>query len=790
MGETKFQAEIERFDTLYVASLYVSHAAVRSHSWDELLKDVVRVLVDVGKFAMAFVSWLDPAIDELVPVVRFGDTEGYVDRVRFFTGPGPEGQSSALTAFRAGVPYLCNDLMNDPGTLPWREAAKAAGWRASASFPVSIGGSPRGLLSVYALEPGGFGPYEVTLLQEVTLDLAFARERFEDEERRCQTEAALSASEHRLKLTIDAVGLGTFDGNLLTGKFVWDGHHERIFGFKPGSFDGTYAAFESRIHPDDLHGLNRAVYAARDTRGIYSHEFRILWPDGSEHWVMGRGVFSYSESGQPIRMYGAVLDISEQKRIEAALRQSEEMLRQAVRVSDLGIFDHDHITGAIYWSPEQRAIHGLDPDEPITMLTYKGLTHPGDLARIDAAVKRAHDPAGDGLFDVEQRLLLPDGSIRWTRTRSQTFFAGRVGKWHPVRTVGAVQDITEQKQAAEEQKKLAAMVAMSRDFIGIATLEGQGLYLNRAGMSLVGIESVEEVRKKNVFDFLMDLKVGPEILGTLEREGYWAGETRFRNFRTGEGIIVDTTAFTIRDDDGTPLYIATVTRDIRERKNAEARLQDLTDRLLRLQDDERRRIARDLHDSTGQNLAALKLNLARLENVGLPAGIAAMVSESVALSDKMIAEIRTLSYLLHPPLLDELGLFSAVRAYLDGFSARSGIEVEFSMPENRVRLGRDVELAMFRIIQESLTNVHKHSGSQRCWVGVRFDADQVSLEICDEGVGLPAEVAERYRRGLGTLGVGLAGMQERARQLGGRLKIESSAAGCRVILLLPAGAVA
>lgn len=114
---------------------------------------------------------------------------------------------------------------------------------------------------------------------------------------------------------MDAAGLGTFDWNLRTGRFVCDSHHERIFGFEPGCFGGTYACFENCIHPEDLPGLQRAICAARDTRDTYSHEFRVVWPDGSEHWVFGRGVFSYTGSGKPARMYGAVLDISGQKRI-------------------------------------------------------------------------------------------------------------------------------------------------------------------------------------------------------------------------------------------------------------------------------------------------------------------------------------------------------------------------------------------------------------------------------------------------------------------------------------------
>jgi GAF domain-containing protein len=138
---------------------------VRSRSRQELLDEVVRMLVDAGKFAMALVSWHDPATQELVPVARFGDALGYADRIRVFGDERPEGQGPSGTAFRTATPYVCNDFLNDPRTLSWREAARVSGWRASAAFPILIGGSPRGILSVYAFEPGAFGPDPVELLE-------------------------------------------------------------------------------------------------------------------------------------------------------------------------------------------------------------------------------------------------------------------------------------------------------------------------------------------------------------------------------------------------------------------------------------------------------------------------------------------------------------------------------------------------------------------------------------------------------------------------------------------------
>jgi PAS domain S-box-containing protein len=586
MSDATLQADIQRFGRLYVASSHVSHAVVRSRCRQELLDQVVRLLVDVGEFAMALVSWHDPASGELLPGVRYGDLQGYAERIHMFADETPEGQGPGGTAFRQGVPYVCNDILNDPSTLPWREAAHASGWRASAAFPIPIAGAPRGLLSVYAREAGIFGPDQVELLRQVTLDVAFGLEHLDDLERRRHAEAALSAGEHRLKMAMDAAALGTFDWDLRSGQIVWDGHTEGIFGFEPGGFDGAYASFERCIHPEDLPRLNRAVALARDSRAVFSPELRIVWPDGSEHWILARGEFHFSESGRPHRMYGAVLDITERKRVETALRESEEMLRQAVRVTHIGIFDHDHLTGKIYWSPEQRAMHGLGPDIPVTLDIYIERIHPEDRPRIAAAVKRAHNPTGDGLFDVEHRLLLPDGSVRWTSTRSQTFFEGAGDAQRPVRTVGAITDITNQKRAAEAQQKLAAVVAMSRDFVGIATLEGQVVYLNQAGMDMVGLRSIEEACRKTIFDFVPDAdlaRVRDQLYPALFDVGYWSGESHLRHFQSGSLIDVEITAFQVRDEHNAPINIATVTRDITEKRRAAAEKAALEGQLFQAQ---------------------------------------------------------------------------------------------------------------------------------------------------------------------------------------------------------------
>jgi signal transduction histidine kinase len=209
----------------------------------------------------------------------------------------------------------------------------------------------------------------------------------------------------------------------------------------------------------------------------------------------------------------------------------------------------------------------------------------------------------------------------------------------------------------------------------------------------------------------------------------------------------------------------------------------LSARLLELRDDERRRLSRELHDSVGQYLAAAKMTVAALAN-GRESD--PRFAECINLLDQSLKEVRTLSHLLHPPGLDETGFASAATIYAQEFARRSGLKLKLEIPEPPARLPSSVELALFRVLQESLTNIHRHSKSESAEVTFASTSNYASLSIGDHGVGVPAEVLERFKVS-GTSGVGLAGMRERIRELGGRFEVESSKGGTCVRVSVPLG---
>ncbi|HEY1678682.1 MAG TPA: GAF domain-containing sensor histidine kinase [Candidatus Sulfotelmatobacter sp.] len=212
-------------------------------------------------------------------------------------------------------------------------------------------------------------------------------------------------------------------------------------------------------------------------------------------------------------------------------------------------------------------------------------------------------------------------------------------------------------------------------------------------------------------------------------------------------------------------------------------LRQLSADLMRVQDAERRRIARELHDSTGQYLVAFKMNLARLKEC-LPAGDAQILADSEQLVDQCLSETRTISHLLHPPLLDESGLPSAAKWYLEGFSERSGIEVSLHILDNLGRLPQEVETALFRVLQESLTNVHRHSGSGKVDIAIRLDDGQALITVRDYGRGFSAQQIQDVHNGR-SRGVGLTGLRERIAVLGGLLEVVPAGPGALIKVTLP-----
>lgn len=302
-----------------------------------------------------------------------------------------------------------------------------------------------------------------------------------------------------------------------------------------------------------------------------------------------------------------------------------------------------------------------------------------------------------------------------------------------------------------------------------------------------------------------DVAVGlpGKVLQIAREEGHYQGEG-WRVRKDGSRFWCSVVVTAVRDDSGDVVGFSKITRDMTERKALMDRIQEhaeelektqqnlrrLSAQLLQVQDDERRRLARELHDGAGQILAALNMNLESVHDAikgQVAPQLAQRLAESIRLASQVIKETRTLSYLLHPPLLDEAGLRDALRWFVGGFIERSGIQTELEISPNLSRLSQELEIAIFRIIQEALTNIHRHSGSRKASIHLALQRNEVSLTIKDEGIGVPPAATLEGSSKNRKLGVGVAGMRERVLQLGGQFEIIAGNPGTvvKAVFLLP-----
>jgi len=426
-------------------------------------------------------------------------------------------------------------------------------------------------------------------------------------------------------------------------------------------------------------------------------------------------------------------------------------------------------------------------------LDYTGLTleeeiedptrvvHPEDLPRVMEkwlADMTAGEPSED-----EMRLQGADGEYRWflVRTVPLRDEKGNVVKWY-----GESIDIEDRKRAENLSRTLLDVIPQQ---IWSGPADGTLDYCNEGWRSYMGL-GLEELQGDGWQSMLHPddrervLRAWHDSVanGTPyeQEERHRGADGRYRWFLS-RGV-------PLRDYEGRILRWYGTNTDIEGRKRTEEELLDLSGQLLRSQDEERRRIAQDLHDSTGQNLVALATMLGRL-NKSVPSvgrRSRTLLSECVALSNRCIREVRTLSYLLHPPLLDEAGLEEAIREYVTGFSKRSGIEVKLEMSRRLGRVARDIEQALFRVVQEALTNIQRHSGSQQAKIRIHRNSD-LTLEVSDLGRGVSASAHKGKQKTRFEVGVGILSMQERVKLIGGRLDIVSTDHGTTVRATVPFG---
>jgi PAS domain S-box-containing protein len=408
----------------------------------------------------------------------------------------------------------------------------------------------------------------------------------------------------------------------------------------------------------------------------------------------------------------------------------------------------------------------------------------------DTPARHLRTALESGHINDECRQVRKDGSEFWA-TADVTLLRNEQGQ--PRGYAVITRDITERKQQREqiEHREAQLNAFFSNAPVGLAIIDNNLRFqrINEPFAQLNGLDSRDQVGKP-LKDVIVDLSSQIEpLVRAVARTGEPVLNQEIRGPMPSAPGVTGwwlKSFFPITKDGDVVTQTGIVVQDITGLKRAENAVRRLSGRLLQIRDDERRRLARDLHDSLGQTLTAVKMNLSYLgrDTSCLDERGRNAVTESKELVDSSLKEVRTLSHLLHPPMLDDVGLVSAIRWFANGFSQRSSIEVELDLPRDLPRFPTELETAIFRVVQESLTNVHRHSGSSTAIVRLETEENLLHLYVIDHGRGITIEQLSS-RQENATIGVGLLGMRERLRQLRGELEITSGNQGTSVHAIIP-----
>jgi PAS domain S-box-containing protein len=529
------------------------------------------------------------------------------------------------------------------------------------------------------------------------------------------------------------------------------------------------------IHPEDLPRVMEKWLANMAAGEPYEDEMRLRRADGEYRWFLVRTAPLSDDQGNLAKWYGSSIDIEDRRRAEHDLRRQKEILQT--------IFDN-----------VPAMIGFVGPDGKIKLANREWERTLGwtleEVLRQDLDVFAEMYP--DYKYRQEVLNFVFESNAEWADFRTRVRDGQVIDTtWANVHladgtTIGIGRDITERKRAERESRALIDAIPQQ---IWSGPPGGTLDYCNDRWRSYTGLE-LQDLRgdgwqtmlHPDDRDRVLNAWRESVVNGTPfeQEERHRGADGRYRWF-LARGV-------PLRDEEGRIVRWYGTNTDIEDRKQAEEELRYVSGLLLRLQDEERHRIARDLHDSTGQDLVALATMLGQLRG-SIPSGdrkSRKLLSESKAVADRCIREVRTLSYSLHPPVLDQAGLGDAIRDYLSGFTKRSGIRVELDLSPRLGRMARDVELVLFRVVRESLTNIQRHSGSQQAKIRVTLNS-HLTLEISDFGRGLSASVQKGKDEPRFQVGVGIPSMHERVKLIGGWLDIDSSSRGTTVRVTIPLG---
>ena len=587
---------------------------------------------------------------------------------------------------------------------------------------------------------------------------------------RRRTEQELATANERLHLAMESGSVGGWDYDVKTGKTVLFGMAHAQLGVSPDETSGSRQEFWDRVHAGDRERYLSAIAAAREKKEHFDGEFRVVWRDGTIRWLRTRGRYYYAADGEPERLLGISIDITERKHAEQLLRESEQRLRLATQAGRMYAYDWDITADVVVRSSEHVKILGLTEPLRFPHQEFMDKIHPDDRPRFLATIAglTPENPTGE----VTYRLLASDGAFAWLKSNGHGFFDAE-GKM--LRVIGMVADVTDQKLAEEA---LRTSEELLKTFVknvpaAVAMLDRDMRYLQVSERwSNDYLHGKAQILGRSHYEVFPDM---PDRWKEVHRRALQGETLRAEEDRWDGQDGTHWARWEVRpwkSAEGTVGGILILTEDITRRKQMEEALSDMSRKLIESQEQERARIARELHDDINQRLALVAIGLDQLQekHKDLPSEVRGHVQELQQMTSDISSSVYALSHELYSSIPDSLGLARGMKSWCRDFGERQQMKIDFK-GHDLPRLPQEISSCLFRVLQEAVHNAAKHSGVKRVEAQLQEESGEIHLIVSDSGRGFDVEVVSKG------MGLGLIGMRGRVRLVNGTISIESKPMG-------------
>lgn len=768
---------------VYSLMTNMNQLIVRAKNKEQILNDACRLAVEYGMFRLAWIGIPDEGTRNILPAYQFGDSENYLENICISTDE-PEGTRGPIVrAFNDKVYFVSNDVENDPLLVRWKDSTLAKGFRSFATFPIEVKDKVVAVYNIYSEKKNFFGKTETELLLELAEDISFALEYIELEQER-------QIIEDRYKNIVEKAPIGIYAhlDNVIT--------YINPEGYKILGAD-SYKSIVGKninelIHPDFKEIVDMRLERIRSGKSAAELEEKFIKTDGGEIEVMVSAIPYFHEGKKGAQVF--FRDLTEQKRAQREIIESNERFELITKATNDALWDWDLQTDHVWWNDGFKDLFGYKEEEIGTKISdWEGRIHDDDRKRIVDGMSHAIVSGQEFWFD-EYSFLKRDGSYAYVFDRGY-ILKDADGK--PYRMVGSMLDISFRRKMENELKvseeKWRSLFENSPSIIFTIDRNYRITGINR---SFVSVYDSDQIIGMNGFELIHEdekpavKEIIERVIAEKKAESFTArsSETDNERFYSVQAIPQVKEAAV----EGLTLIATDITDKIiaeDKLKESNQRLHALAAHLQIIREEERTMISREIHDQLGQELTALKMDIAFLSRqidkikisgkpdwVELQNGLKSMSD----ITDQTINSVRRIARELRPDVLDKLGLKDAIEWQAEEFTKRTGIDCIVSISHNELKFRRELENTIFRIVQESLTNVARHSGAKRSKVAFSIRGESIYLTIEDNGRGITESEINNAKS------LGLVGIKERVYSVKGSLTISGvKDSGTTIKIIIP-----